>query len=180
MEYKICPICDQKMTKPHYCDHCRRRIRKPLTIDVDYYLNERHPDTEHDCSYHDYDDPAYNMPSEQTAWKPERQTKPNTPRRQTAVPNQPRRKSGDIPGQMSMPFGQKNDSPTAARPAAPSSTSSQNNTAKTIVIVTVILIAASTILSVFFSIFNMAKNRTPDISALSGYGLPDPAGSRRG
>lgn len=53
MIYQICPICDQKLTKRNYCSHCHQRIKKPLTINVDYYLNERHPDTAHDCTYHD-------------------------------------------------------------------------------------------------------------------------------
>lgn len=59
MTYKICPICDQKIKNSNYCPNCRRFIRKPLTINVDYYLNERHPSDWHDCTYHDF-------PQEQT------------------------------------------------------------------------------------------------------------------
>ncbi len=71
MTYQICPICDQKLTKPHYCSFCKQRIKHPLTIDVDYYLNERHPEGEHDCTYHDSHDaaPAQSASSEDwNAW----------------------------------------------------------------------------------------------------------------
>ena len=67
MTYRICPICDQKMTKPHYCSYCRQKIKNPLTIDVDYYLNERHPEGEHDCTYHDFHDESSQRPRQQTA-----------------------------------------------------------------------------------------------------------------
>ena len=49
---KICPICDQKLDHMNYCSVCRKWIRKPNYIKVDYYLNERHPQEWHDCEYH--------------------------------------------------------------------------------------------------------------------------------
>lgn len=52
MVQRICPICDQKMNAPKYCKTCRRMIKQPYLRDVTYYLNERHPDSEAECSYH--------------------------------------------------------------------------------------------------------------------------------
>ncbi|MCI6887796.1 MAG: hypothetical protein MR868_11240 [Lachnospiraceae bacterium] len=49
---KICPICDQTMTSAHYCRNCRSWVRQPIVREVTYYLNERHPARETDCSYH--------------------------------------------------------------------------------------------------------------------------------
>lgn len=49
---KICPICDQKLDHMNYCSVCKKWIRKPNYISVDYYLNERHPQEWHDCEYH--------------------------------------------------------------------------------------------------------------------------------
>ncbi len=175
MEYKICPICDQKMTKPHYCDHCRQRIKTPLTINVDYYLNERHPDTEHDCSYHDYNDPAYNMPSQQTAWQPDRQIKPNQPRRRQVIPNVPRRAQSGIPGQMSMPFGQKKTYPAASGAPAPSSSASRTSGHKTapIIALIVIFIIAASLMSVFSFIYSAMKDIMSGDFALSRYEITD-------
>lgn len=53
MVKKICPICDQVMKLPHYCPNCRSWVREPYVREVTYYLNERHPEQESFCSYHD-------------------------------------------------------------------------------------------------------------------------------
>ncbi len=52
MKYRICPVCDQKMKTAHYCSNCRAWVKNPWVREVDYYLNERHPSQEGDCSYH--------------------------------------------------------------------------------------------------------------------------------
>jgi hypothetical protein len=52
MKKRICPICDQVMTLPHYCETCRSFVKNPWIRDVTYYLNERHPEDESGCSYH--------------------------------------------------------------------------------------------------------------------------------
>ena len=51
MKRKICPYCDQTM-EGNYCRGCRRFVGKPISRDVDYYLNERHPADEQNCQYH--------------------------------------------------------------------------------------------------------------------------------
>ena len=52
MKMKICPCCDQPIER-NYCKGCRKIVLKPLEQDVDYYLNTRHPDFEHACTYHE-------------------------------------------------------------------------------------------------------------------------------
>ena len=41
------------MTSGLYCNGCKRIVWHPYVQDVDYYLNERHPQHESDCLYHD-------------------------------------------------------------------------------------------------------------------------------
>lgn len=53
MVRKTCPVCDQVMKSAHFCGNCRRIVRYPHVSDVNYYLNERHPQNEMGCSYHD-------------------------------------------------------------------------------------------------------------------------------
>lgn len=53
MKQKYCPYCDQKMKISHYCQECRRIVWQPYEQNVDYYLNERHPQSEKNCLYHD-------------------------------------------------------------------------------------------------------------------------------
>ena len=53
MKQRYCPYCDQKMTSGLYCSGCKRIVWHPYVQDVDYYLNERHPQHESDCLYHD-------------------------------------------------------------------------------------------------------------------------------
>lgn len=52
MIQRICPICDQTMKSAHYCRKCHRWIKNPHVSDVGYYLNERHPAGETECTYH--------------------------------------------------------------------------------------------------------------------------------
>ncbi len=52
MKQKYCPYCDQKMETSHYCQECRRIVWHPYEQNVDYYLNERHPQSEQGCLYH--------------------------------------------------------------------------------------------------------------------------------
>lgn len=53
MKQRYCPYCDQKMTSGLYCSGCKRIVWHPYVQDVDYYINERHPQHESDCLYHD-------------------------------------------------------------------------------------------------------------------------------
>ena len=53
MKQRYCPYCDQKMTSGLYCSGCKRIVWHPYVQDVDYYLNERHPQHESDCLYHE-------------------------------------------------------------------------------------------------------------------------------
>lgn len=53
MKQRICPICDHKMSSAHYCKSCRRWIKEPYVREVNYYLNENHPEHERNCEYHD-------------------------------------------------------------------------------------------------------------------------------
>ena len=51
MKKRVCPYCDQPIAGM-YCKGCRRIVRKPVEIEVTYYLNERHPASEESCQYH--------------------------------------------------------------------------------------------------------------------------------
>ena len=51
MKQRYCPYCDQKMTSGLYCSGCKRIVWHPYVQDVDYYLNERHPQHESDWAY---------------------------------------------------------------------------------------------------------------------------------
>ncbi len=52
MKMKICPCCDQPI-EGIYCKGCRKIVWKPVERDIRYYLNTRHPEFDHDCTYHD-------------------------------------------------------------------------------------------------------------------------------
>lgn len=52
MQKRICPICDHVMTGRHFCRFCKQWIREPHVVNTTYYLNERHPENEKNCSYH--------------------------------------------------------------------------------------------------------------------------------
>ena len=52
MKKNVCPYCDQVMKHPGYCSFCRRPVLHPETREINYYLNERHPAVEENCSYH--------------------------------------------------------------------------------------------------------------------------------
>lgn len=58
MIQRVCPICDQVMHSRHYCKICKSWIKNPYVRDVTFYLNERHPAEEMDCSYHNGTHPA--------------------------------------------------------------------------------------------------------------------------
>lgn len=49
---RICPVCDQVMKHSHYCRNCKSWVKNPYMRDVTYFLNERHPQRERECSYH--------------------------------------------------------------------------------------------------------------------------------
>lgn len=40
------------MKYPHYCSHCHKIVLHPNVQEITYFLNERHPQEEDDCSYH--------------------------------------------------------------------------------------------------------------------------------
>ena len=51
MKTKVCPCCDQPI-QGIYCKGCRKIVLHPVEQNIHYYLNERHPEHETDCSYH--------------------------------------------------------------------------------------------------------------------------------
>ena len=53
MVKKLCPVCDGTLKPGNICPVCRRWVRNPNMVDVNYYLNERHPARETARSYHD-------------------------------------------------------------------------------------------------------------------------------
>lgn len=52
MIQRICPVCDQVMKSVHYCSNCRSWVKHPHVMEMNFYLNERHPENEEGCSYH--------------------------------------------------------------------------------------------------------------------------------
>lgn len=52
MAIYVCPICDHKMKSKHFCTNCRSYIKEPFVREMTYYLNERHPENEINCTYH--------------------------------------------------------------------------------------------------------------------------------
>lgn len=74
---KVCPICEQVMTIPHYCKFCRQFVKTPYVRDITYYLNESHPADEKECTYHGVvrDSDFYDMKSRTQA-----SAHPNEPR----------------------------------------------------------------------------------------------------
>ncbi len=52
MKKNTCPVCDQTMKYPYYCSHCHKIVLHPNVQEITYFLNERHPQEEDDCSYH--------------------------------------------------------------------------------------------------------------------------------
>ncbi len=52
MKTKVCPCCDQPISGI-YCKGCRKIVLHPVEQDVQYYLNTRHPEFSHDCTFHE-------------------------------------------------------------------------------------------------------------------------------
>lgn len=81
MLQKVCPVCDQVMKHAHYCSGCRSWVKEPVTIDVTYYLNERHPEKETHCSYHNTEPaPEKKHPKKQKSkvWESQNRQTPQT------------------------------------------------------------------------------------------------------
>lgn len=51
MKTKVCPCCDQPISGI-YCKGCRKIVWNPVEQDIHYYLNTRHPEDDHSCSFH--------------------------------------------------------------------------------------------------------------------------------
>ena len=73
MKQRYCPYCDQKMTSGIYCKGCKRIVLHPYMQDVDYFLNERHPQHESGCLYHDGEN-SPGMQKEKKKTKQEKKT----------------------------------------------------------------------------------------------------------
>ena len=73
MKQRYCPYCDQKMTSGIYCKGCKRIVLHPYMQDVDYFLNERHPQHESGCLYHDGEN-SPGMQNEKKKTKQEKRT----------------------------------------------------------------------------------------------------------
>lgn len=103
MKYRICPVCDQKMKSAHYCSNCRAWVKHPYVREVDYYLNERHPSWEENCSYHSPGGSRSNVPN---------QNRPSTPgQNQSSASNQ---------GRPGTPGQSRSSAPAQGRPSVPS------------------------------------------------------------
>lgn len=132
MMQRICPICDQTMTSAHYCRNCRSWIRNPWMREVTYYLNERHPQNEQGCSYHNEGSYGANTDGNpvpgrlspkpfvtrqapaQTAARPGVQGS-----RATAVPNQPRTNGSGASGPAAGRTGTRSTGAGGTRPNVP-------------------------------------------------------------
>lgn len=66
MGKKVCPVCDQVMHSSRYCRICKAWVT-PYEREVNYYLNERHPMSEENCSYHDIPGEERNQPVQSMA-----------------------------------------------------------------------------------------------------------------
>lgn len=82
MVQRICPVCDQVMKSAHYCRTCRSWVKDPWVREVGYYLNERHPQNETGCSYHES-----NQVWERQSRQGKASAKPNVAREHTFRPN---------------------------------------------------------------------------------------------
>lgn len=82
MIQRICPVCDRVMKSAHYCSNCKSRVKHPFVMEVDFYLNERHPENEAGCTYHN----AGNQKNIETGQGPVRQ--PGRTWRQVELPSQ--------------------------------------------------------------------------------------------
>ncbi len=51
MKIRVCPCCDQPI-KGIYCKGCKKLVLHPVEQNIHYYLNERHPEFEADCTFH--------------------------------------------------------------------------------------------------------------------------------
>lgn len=90
MVRRICPICDHPMKGRYYCTECRSFVKHPYTMNVDYYLNERHPAKEGDCEYHhpSFMDPAASSQNQSGASNPARVSNQSRPQgRSWPMPN---------------------------------------------------------------------------------------------
>lgn len=118
MKYRICPVCDQKMKSAHYCSNCRAWVKHPWVREVDYYLNERHPSWEENCSYHGPGGSQSSAPS---------QGRPGAPvQSRSSVPGQGRpgapaqsRSSVSGQGRPGAPGGNQSSVPVQSPPSAP-------------------------------------------------------------
>lgn len=52
MRKRICPVLPIRSWKAATAGDARRFVKTPLIVDVNYYLNERHPASEENCQYH--------------------------------------------------------------------------------------------------------------------------------
>lgn len=92
----VCPICDQPMTNKHFCTKCGSIVKEPYIREANYFLNERHPEYETECSYHMGDKVVTRqqlldhmngmMEDEQDAPAPQQASIPNQPRAGSSVP----------------------------------------------------------------------------------------------
>ncbi|MCI8453552.1 MAG: hypothetical protein HFE84_02925 [Lachnospiraceae bacterium] len=108
MRRKVCPYCDQVMKESMYCGGCRRIVWHPQVQEVDYYLNERHAESEKHCAYH-----GDLRTGEVRPGTPGPQTQ-SVPRRQTAEKGSPPSVKFRIPasrGQEAVSNRRKADSP---------------------------------------------------------------------
>lgn len=93
MMQRICPVCDQVMKHAHYCSACHTWVKDPVYMNVTYYLNERHPQNEAHCSYHNGEQEHTASGSAKQKAMPWELGNMGKNVRKKAVPNKPRRNS---------------------------------------------------------------------------------------
>lgn len=107
MSQRICPVCDHVMTSAHYCKTCKSWVRHPHIMERSFYLNERHPEQEQGCTYHNE-----MKQGESGAWRPAGMSKTVPPK--TAVP--PR---AAVPPKTAVPPGTAASAKTPVPPGQP-------------------------------------------------------------
>lgn len=168
MTQRICPICDQVMRSRHYCKVCKSWVKHPYVRDVTYYLNERHPAGEADCSYHNREEYTEARPSggnHASPWIPRQGGSQEAAARQKAAAENTRR--------INEAHSRKAMSPQAAaaprtataprRATAPQTAKSSKNTG-IIVAIVVIFIVIRLISGVFtfFQSWDFEPSRRPE------------------
>lgn len=181
MTQRICPICDQVMRSRHYCKVCKSWVKHPYVRDVTYYLNERHPASEADCSYHnreEYTEARQSGGNHASPWIPRQAESQEAAARQKAAAENARRISeAHSRNAMSPQAAAASKTVTSSRTAtAPRTAKSSKNTGiiVTIVVMFIIIRLISGVFA-FFQSWDFKPSRSPEYDVDMGgfYGEED-------